>query len=143
VGSLAFGNFLWFFQRHGVEATSVASGSAMHMKATAMTYLTIVLCQLFNILQRRSRQGLFTRYQFHNKSLWLAMLLSMFCVVNIIYNPWLAPYFHAGSLTIVDWACALGAAAIFILFREFQRYTRNHSRKAVLTLHQQIHAAKS
>jgi P-type Ca2+ transporter type 2C len=110
------------------------------MQATALTYLTIVLCQLLNILQRRSQQGLFTRYQFHNKSLWVAMLFSLFCVVNIIYNPWVAPYFKAGSLGLADWSYAVGAAAIFIAIREFQRYSSKHSRKAVLALHRQVRA---
>jgi Ca2+-transporting ATPase len=108
------------------------------MKATALTYLTIVLCQLGNILQRRSRHGLFTRYQFHNKQLWLAMALSLFCVINIIYNPWIAPYFRASSLTLVDWWYAILAAAIFLGIREFQRYSRHHSRKAVHALHPKL-----
>jgi Ca2+-transporting ATPase len=137
VGGLAFANFIWFFERHGVSAQATASGSLWHMKATTLTYLTIVLCQLFNILQRRSQQGLFTRYQFHNKSLWFAMLLSITCVVNIIYNPWIAPYFHASSLGVSDWLCALGAAAIFIAIREFHGRTKHHSRQAVIALHRQ------
>ncbi|HSX16688.1 MAG TPA: cation-transporting P-type ATPase [Patescibacteria group bacterium] len=143
IGGFAFANFLWFFHRHGVGGSSVATGSILHMKATALTYLTIVLCQLFNILQRRSQQGLFTRYQFHNKSLWLAMLLSIFCVFNIIYNPWIAPYFHASSLGLVDWLYAFGAAALFIAIREFQRFSKKHSRKAVLTLHRELRAIKN
>jgi len=141
IGGLAFTNFIWFFERHGANAQLTSSGSLLHMKATALTYLTIVLCQLFNILQRRSSQGLFTRYQFHNKSLWIAMLFSLVCVGNIIYNPWIAPYFKAGSLGIADWLCALGAAAIFIAVREFQGRTSHHTREAVLALHRQKQSA--
>jgi P-type Ca2+ transporter type 2C len=137
IGGFAFANFLWFFARNGLDVRHVAEGTTPHMQAAALTYLTIVLCQLANILQRRSRQGLFTRYQFHNKSFWLAMLLSLFCVFNIIYNPWVAPYFKAGPLGIVDWAWALAATAAFIAIREFQRYSSKHSRKAVLELHRQ------
>lgn len=142
IGGFAFLNFLWFFHRHGLDAQTVHSGTMIHMQATALTYLTIVLCQLANILQRRSRRGLFTRYQFHNRSLWLALLLSMFCVFNIIYNPWIAPYFHAGSLSVTDWVYAVGAAVLFIAIREFQRYSNKHSRKAVVTLHRQLRTAK-
>jgi Ca2+-transporting ATPase len=139
IGGFAFANFLWFFHRHGVASDAVTSGSPLHMQATALTYLTIVLCQLLNILQRRSVQGLFTRYQFHNRSLWLAILLSLFCVFNIIYNPWIAPYFRAAPLGWSDWVYALGAAALFVLIREFQRHNRKHSRQAVLELHRQVH----
>jgi len=137
IGGFAFANYLWFFHRNGIDGQGLAASSLIHMKATALTYLTIVLCQLFNILQRRSTRGLFTRYQFHNKQLWLALLLSLFCVTNIIYNPWVAPYFQAGSLSFIDWLYALGAAALFILIREFQRHTHLHHRETVLALHRE------
>jgi P-type Ca2+ transporter type 2C len=143
IGGFAFLNYIWYFTRHGVSAENLASGSLIHMKATALTYLTIVLCQLANILQRRSRNGLFTKYQLHNKQLWFAMALSLFCVLNIIYNPWIAPYFHAGPLGLFDWLTALGAAALFIAIREFQRHEQKHTRKAVLELHRQKTAEAS
>jgi Ca2+-transporting ATPase len=134
IGGFAFLNYLWFFHRHGLSGEHVASTSSLHMQATALTYLTIVVCQLANIMQRRSRDGLFTRYQFHNRQLWFALGVSLFCVLNIIYNPWIAPYFQAGPLSVVDWLYALAAAALFIAAREFQRYTKQHSRAAVLAL---------
>ena len=63
------------------------------------------------------------------------MALSMTCVLNIIYNPWIAPYFHSAPLHVVDWLYALGAAAIFAAIREFQRWSnRHHSREAILAL---------
>jgi len=120
IGGFAFINFMLFFQRHGVNPQHLAFSNSIHLQATALTYLTIVLCQLGNILQRRSLNGLFTRYQFHNGVLWGAMAVSMFCVFNIIYNPWVAPYFGAGPLSMVDWLFALGAAALFIAIREIQ-----------------------
>ncbi|MET0779217.1 MAG: cation-transporting P-type ATPase, partial [Candidatus Saccharimonadales bacterium] len=135
IGGFAFANYLWFYTRNGIDIKNVTDTMPVHLQAMGLTYVTIVLCQLANILQRRSRQGLFTRYQFHNRSLWLAMLLSLFCVMNIIYNPWIAPYFKAGPLTFTDWLYAIAAMVIFIAIREFQRYTKKHSRKAVLELH--------
>lgn len=137
IGGFAYVNYLWFFERHHVGAEHLAPTSLIHWQATTLTYLTIVLCQLANILQRRSKDGLFTRYQFHNKKLWFAFVLSLFCVVNIIYNPWIAPYFQAGSLGVIDWLSAIGAAIVFVAIREFQRHTKHHTRKAVLKLHHQ------
>ncbi len=141
IGGFAFANYLLFFDRQGVVAQNLTPGSTVHMQATALTYLTIVLCQLANILQRRTRAGFFSRYQFHNKQLWLAMAVSMFCVINIIYNPWISPYFKSAPLGWVDWLYAVGAAALFILIREFQRHSGHHSRHAVLALHRE-HVAK-
>lgn len=137
IGGFAYINYLLFFQRNGINPQGLASESLIHMKATAVTYLTIVLCQLANILQRRSVHGLFTRYQFHNRQLWYSIAFSLFAVSNIIYNPWIAPYFRAGPIGWVDWLYAILAAALFIAIREFQRHNRLHRREAVVSLHKQ------
>jgi Ca2+-transporting ATPase len=134
IGGFAFINYLFFFHRNHIDPHGLASGSMIHMKATALTYLTIVLCQLGNIMQRRSKYGLFTMYQFTNKVLWLAMALSLTCVLAIIYTP-INQYFGAGPLSLIDWLYALMAAALFLGIREFQRYQSQHTRKAVLNLH--------
>lgn len=136
IGGLAFTNFIFFFWRNGIPAAEAnITSPSLYMKATSLTYLTIVLCQLFNILQRRSRNGLFTRYQFHNRALLVAVTFSMVCVLNIIYNPYLNIYFGSSPLQLADWVFALGAAAIFILVREVQRYANtHHSRDAILEL---------
>ncbi len=120
IGVLAYGNYLLFFGRAGVTPGGLTSGLPIHAQATALTYLTIVLCQLVNILQRRSRGGFFTKYQLHNRYLWLAMCVSLTCVALIMYSP-LNTYFGAGPLGIVDWLFALSAAGIFLLIREIER----------------------
>lgn len=135
IGGFAFINYMWFFERQGVEAQHLAADSQIHMTAMTLTYLTIVLCQLANIMQRRTSNGLFSRYQLHNRLLWGALGLSMFCVLNIIYNPWIAPYFKSAPLSATDWLYALAAAALFIIIREFQRYNKKHHRKQVVALH--------
>lgn len=120
IGGFAFANYLYFYDRNGVVASTVKAGSNLHMQATAMTYLTIVLCQLGNILQRRTQEGLFSKYQLHNGHLWAAILLSISCVVAILYSP-INSYFGAAPLGFSDWLFALGAAGLFLGIREFQR----------------------
>jgi Ca2+-transporting ATPase len=140
IGLMAYANYLLFFSRAHIDPRGLSTVSLVHMKATTLTYLTIVLCQLGNVFHRRSRYGLFTRYQLHNKQLWFAVGLSLFFVVNIIYNHRIAPYFGTSALSALDWFYALGATAIFLAVREFQRYTKQHSRKAVHALHPAIKA---
>lgn len=136
IGGFAFTNFLLFFSRNGISATgSETAYPALYAKATTLTYLTIVLCQLLNILQRRSRGGLFTRYQLHNRALLVALTVSIACVLNIIYNPLISKYFGAGPLATIDWVFAIGAAAIFIAIRETQRHANtHHTRDHILEL---------
>lgn len=136
IGGLAFLNYLWFFERNGISAHNLAAHSPIHLEATALTYLTLILCLLANVLLRRTENGLFSRYQLHNKSLWVAMGVSLLSIVGILYIPWLAPYFHTAPLDAVDWLTALGATAIFIAIREFQRHNKKHHRKIVIALHQ-------
>ncbi|MDQ5885642.1 MAG: P-type Ca2+ transporter type, partial [Patescibacteria group bacterium] len=131
IGGLAYANYILFFNRNGMTADGVATGSTLHMKATALTYLTIVLCQLINILQRRSQDGLFTRYQFHNKQLWFAILLSLISVLLIIYSP-INVYFGANPLNLIDWSFALSAALIFLVIREVQRVIVKRNMSEVL-----------
>lgn len=139
IGGLAFANYLLFFHRVNVYPQGLDPDSLVHYQATSMTYLTIVLCQLTNILQRRSRYGLFTRYQLHNRNLWLSIAFSIFCIGMIIYNPIIGPYFKAGPLGFIDIMYAVGATAIFIAIREFQSRHRLHARRTkVVDLHKQV-----
>lgn len=126
IGALAFGNYLYFFHRAGVDPHNFNTNSLLYFKATTLTYVTIVCCQLLNIMQRRSYKGIFSRYQFTNLHFWGAIAFSVFCVINIVYNPFINQYFKSGSLGIVDWGFALGAAAIFVLIRETQRIAKIH-----------------
>lgn len=135
IGGLAFLNYLWFFERNGISGQNLAAHSPIHLEATALTYLTLMLCLLANILMRRTDAGLFSRYQLHNKGLWLAMGLSVASIIAVIYVPWIAPYFHTAPLDLIDWLTALAMAAVFITVREFQRHNKKHHRKAVIALH--------
>lgn len=142
IGGLAFTNYLIFFARNGIPAAEAdVLYPVLYAKATAMTYLTIVLCQLTNILQRRSKQGLFTRYQLHNRALAVALAASLFSVITIVYNPLIAPYFGTGPLSAADWLFAVAAAVIFIIVREVQRHANtHHTRDHVIKLYNDLPA---
>jgi P-type Ca2+ transporter type 2C len=119
IGSLAIINYLLFFDRHGIAPQDAAT--ALVYSATTMTYVTIVACQLVNIIQRRSVHGFFTRYQFSNRYFWLAVLLSISIVLTITYVPIVSEFFKSGPIGVVDWLFVLGASVIFLVIRESQR----------------------
>jgi Ca2+-transporting ATPase len=135
--ALAYANFLLFFARHGLNPRHVAAHGALYAQATILTYLTIVLCQFMNLLLVRTsdREPFFTRYLWSNKKLLLAFAASMACILNIIYNPWVQPYFNAHGLSTMDWLFACAAATLYLLVRLFHRWSLKHSRSAVLELH--------
>jgi Ca2+-transporting ATPase len=121
IGSLAYINFLLFCNRHAVAYQDISSDAKSYAAATGMTYLTIVLCQLVNILIRRFHNPTINKNMFTNPHLWLAMAFSFFAVINIIYNPWLQPFFRTAALSINDWGYAFIFTAIFFIFREIYK----------------------
>jgi Ca2+-transporting ATPase len=119
MGGLAIANYLLFYGRHGVDPSQTSE--ALIYSATTMTYTTVVMCQFVSIVQRRSINGFFDRYQFSNKYFWSAMALSMTIVLSIAYVPAVSYFFKSGPLGWVDWLYILTAAAIFLAVREAQR----------------------
>lgn len=119
IGSLAIANYLWYFTRH--DATPQDAAAAIVFGATTMTYVTIVICQLVNITQRRSVHGLFSRYQLSNRYYWGAVALALGIVLTIVYVPAVSAFFKSAPLGVADWLCVLAAAGIFLAVREVQR----------------------
>jgi len=120
---LAYGNYLFFFARRHLSSINVNQGHMIYHQATTLTYLSLVLCLYVYLMFERSdiSEGFFTSYLWSNKKLLLAFGVSFFLIANIIYNPWVQPYFSSGSLSIIDWLTALGCAGIYALFRLVMR----------------------
>ncbi len=126
IGGLAIINYLWYFDRQGVAAHGIASDSIVLYGATTMTYLTIVACQLVNIIQRRSVNGFFTKYQFSNRYFWLSILLSIGVILTITYVPLVSQFFKSAPVSMIDWCFVFFAAIIFLGIRELQLYVSKH-----------------
>jgi P-type Ca2+ transporter type 2C len=128
IGGLAIVNYLLFYQRHGVSPDGASE--QLIYQATTLTYTTIVICQLVNIIQRRSIHGFFSRYQFSNRYFWGAIALSLSIVLSIAYVPVVSTFFKSGPISSIDWIYVIAAAAIFLFVREIQRIITN-KKKAV------------
>jgi Ca2+-transporting ATPase len=137
--ALAYSNFLLFFTRRQMSPIYMNTASEVYHQATMLTYTTIVLCQFINLLLIRTdeREPFFSKYLWSNKKLLLAFGISFFCILVIMYCPFVQPYFSAGPLSIGDWGMALFAASIYLSVALFRRYDKKHTRKAVVALHHQ------
>jgi len=93
-------------------------------RATAVTYVTIMVCQLVSIIQLRSVHGFFTRYQFTNHTFWLAILSALAIMLAIVYVPAIATFFGTGPLDFIDWGCVVAAVAAFLALRKGGRMLR-------------------
>jgi Ca2+-transporting ATPase len=134
---LAYANFLLFFVRRHISPVYISSSSPVYEQATMITYLTIVLCQFMNLLVLRTdpHERFFTKYLWSNKKLLIAFGLSFVCILNIMYNPFVRPYFSAGPLSFSDWLSAFAAVAVYAAIALLRRHDKKHSRKAVVALH--------
>lgn len=124
IGGFAVANYLLFFERHGISPQHAEIATVY--QATTITYITIVMCQLVNIIQRRSVHGFFSRYQLSNKYFWLSILASLGVVLSITYIPTVSTFFKSGPIGLLDWGFVFAAAALFLGIRELQRVTKNH-----------------
>jgi Ca2+-transporting ATPase len=134
---LAYANYIFYFLRHHVSPEHLGTGTGPYLQASILTYVTIVLCQFMNLLLVRSSGGmpLFSKYLWSNKKLLAAFAISFFCILNIVYNPIVQPYFGSGSLTGWDWLTAVAAATLYTLARTLHRHTRATSHRELIKKH--------
>jgi Ca2+-transporting ATPase len=118
IGVFAMVNYLVFFARNGVDPFSQPVPAVLLAQAMSLTYVTIMVCQLASIIQRRSVHGFFTRYQFTNPSFWYAVALAITIMLVIVYVPLVAGFFGTSGLGVLDWVFVLGAAVVFLGIRE-------------------------
>ncbi|MDB5184837.1 MAG: P-type superfamily ATPase, Ca2+-transporting ATPase [Candidatus Saccharibacteria bacterium] len=138
---LSYGNYLFFFLRESLSPVSIDTANPLYHEATTVTYLTLALCLYVYLLFERAdnHENFFSEYLWSNKKLLGAFAISFVLIACIIYTPFSNTYFATRALGLVDWVTALAAAGLFFCLRFSHRYTRKHSRKAVLELHRQVH----
>ncbi|MCD7101688.1 cation-translocating P-type ATPase [Pseudoclavibacter sp. 13-3] len=99
-------------------------GAAEIAAATTVTYATILLTQLVNIVHRRSVHGIFSRHQLTNRWFWLACLLAIVVMLVIVYVPFVGAFFGTAPLTPALWLPPICAMVVMGLAREgFARAT--------------------
>ena len=120
---LSYDNFLLFFARHHASPRYFDQTQPLYHQATTLTYLTLVLCLYVYLLFERSdaHEKFFSGYLWSNGKLLVAFALSFLLIGNIMYNPWVRPYFGAGPLAPADWLTALACAGVYLVFRLLQR----------------------
>ena len=134
---LSYANYLFYFLRHHISPEFLGTVTGPYLQASILTYVTLVFCQFMNLLLVRSQgQPLFSKYLWSNKKLLVAFAVSLFCILNIVYNPIIQPYFGSGSLTGWDWMTAIGAAALYTGIRLFHLHAKATSRKELLRKHE-------
>jgi len=105
--------------------TLFASGTAPNVAdethARTMAFTTLMLFQLFDVYNCRSRRRSAFNGFFENRWLIAAVALSLFTHVLVIYVPVLQAAFHTVALSTFDWLIAVGVAATLLIGMELAK----------------------
>ena len=86
-----------------------------------MAFTTLMLFQIFNVLNARSDEQSAFAHVFTNRWLWAAVLLSVILQVCVVYTPFLQRAFGTVSLTDRDWLFCIAVASLVLWLREISK----------------------
>ena len=108
--------------------------------ATTVAFVTFSLCTILYIIFERAikHPKIYIDYMIDNKRLLIAIIVNIVLVGIIVYTKPMQFMFKTTPLGLVDVLIVLACGGAYILARQAQRYTRKHTRKAVLELHREL-----
>jgi P-type Ca2+ transporter type 2C len=86
--------------------------------ARTMAFITLMLFQLFNVLNARSDERSAFHGLFRNAWLWGAVLLSLLLQFLVVYAPFLQPAFGTVALSPSNWLICTAVASSVLWLRE-------------------------
>jgi P-type Ca2+ transporter type 2C len=96
-------------------------GSGSMKYAQTMAFTTLMIFQLFNVLNARSDERSAFRGLFTNHWVWLAILVSLILHVAVVYTPFLQKAFSTVNLTLRDWVRCTVVASSVLWLRELAK----------------------
>ena len=107
---------------------SVLTNSYGYLYATTMAFSTLVMFQMFNVLNCRSEKiSLFKNKPLGNKLLWSAIAISIIMQLVVIYTP-LGSYFGTVPLITSDWILIVLIGSTVFLFDELRKWWMKRSK---------------
>jgi Ca2+-transporting ATPase len=97
--------------------------------AQTMAFTTLILFQMFNVLNARSDERSAFVHLFTNHWLWAALGVSLVFQVVVIYAPFLQRAFGTVSLSHQDWVFCAAIASSVLWLREISKLVARALRK--------------
>ena len=95
-----------------------------------MAFTTLMLFQMFNVLNARSDERSAFVHLFTNHWLWTALGVSLLLQVVVLYTPFLQRAFGTVSLSAQDWVFCAAIASSVLWLREISKLVARALRKA-------------
>ena len=93
-------------------------GSGDLRYAQTMAFTTLMLFQIFNVLNARSDEQSAFVHAFRNAWLWTAIAGSVALQAVVVYVPFLQNAFGTTSLNVSDWILCIAVASSVLWLRE-------------------------
>lgn len=141
---VTYASYLLFFGYHVLSPTYIDTSSSFYAQATTVALITLAFCQALNILFTRAddHEHIGTDFLWKNQKLLRAYGVSLFLLLNAVYNPWFHSLLGTANLGFVEWIAAIFCAGLYVGGRRLQRYTRLHTRHALIKLDRELHKHK-
>jgi len=104
----------------------VVEGSGDLRYAQTMAFTTLMLFQMFNVLNARSDRRSAFDHMLANPWLWGALGVSLLLQVVVVYVPFLQRAFGTASLSGEDWVFCVGIASSVLWVREIGKLWSRH-----------------
>jgi Ca2+-transporting ATPase len=89
--------------------------------AQTMAFTTLMMFQLFNVVNARSDEQSAFHGLFHNQWLWAALGLSLLLHVAVVYVPFLQQAFSTTNLSVMDWVRCAAVGSSVLWLRELSK----------------------
>ncbi|MFX0135591.1 MAG: cation-translocating P-type ATPase, partial [Candidatus Hodarchaeota archaeon] len=108
-------------------------GFETNTKAETMAFTVLVMFQLFNVFGCRSQESSLFQLDGHNRSLWIAVMISFFMQLLVIYFPPFQVAFRTRELELIDWVIvfSISSTVLFVSegYKAYLRYRTEKQRK--------------
>jgi Ca2+-transporting ATPase len=99
----------------------LVSGTGEIRHAQTMAFTTLMLFQIFNVVNARSDERSAFRRLFTNPWLWTAIAASVALQVAVVHAPFLQRAFGTASLGATDWLFCAAVASSVLWLRELSK----------------------
>ncbi|MHA1831089.1 MAG: calcium-translocating P-type ATPase, SERCA-type [Candidatus Helarchaeota archaeon] len=97
--------------------------------ARTMSFNTLMMFQMFNVMSCRSLKLPIFKLKSHNKALYVAILSSILLQLFVVYVPFAQPVFYCMALNGVDWLIIVSVSSTVFVFNEIYKYFMSRNNK--------------
>lgn len=138
---LSYASYLLYFQRIAISPVNLTDFSVpLYHQATTQAFLVLYICSILYIFFERadSHKSVYSQFIWSNGKFLAASIMSTIILIVLAYTRIGHTAFQLTTPNLADWFVALGCGVVYIVVRQIQRYTRKHTRKAIIELQNEL-----